>query len=42
MKKPLKMDRDEDDSAREAFEKALEIDPDNGWVKYELLPKVTE
>ncbi len=36
------MDRDEENSAREAFEKALEIDPDNGWVKYELLPKVTE
>lgn len=36
------MDRDEKDSAREAFEKALEIDPDNGWVKYDLLPKVTE
>ena len=36
------MDRDEDDSARAAFEKALEIDPDNGWVKYELLPKVSE
>ena len=36
------MDRDEKDSARTAFEKALEIDPDNGWVKYELLPKVTE
>ena len=34
------MDRDEKGSAREAFEKALEIDPDNGWVKYELLPKV--
>ncbi len=36
------MDRDEEDSARAAFEKALEIDPDNGWVKYELLPKVSE
>ena len=36
------MDRDEENSAREAFEKALEIDPDNGWVKYDLLPKVTE
>lgn len=36
------MDRDEKDSAREAFEKALEIDPDNGWVKYDLLPKVSE
>ena len=34
------MDRDEENSAREAFEKALEIDPDNGWVKYDLLPKV--
>ena len=22
----------------QAFEKALEIDPDNGWVKYDLLP----
>lgn len=36
------MDRNEENSAREAFEKALEIDPDNGWVKYELLPKVSE
>ncbi|MCY3683580.1 MAG: tetratricopeptide repeat protein [Gemmatimonadetes bacterium] len=36
------MDRDEKDPARAAFEKALEIDPDNGWVKYELLPKVSE
>lgn len=36
------MDRDEKNAARTAFEKALEIDPDNGWVKYELLPKVTE
>lgn len=36
------MDRDEKDSARTAFEKALEIDPDNGWVKYDLLPKVAE
>ena len=32
------MDRGEEDSAREAFEKALEIDPDNGWVKNDLLP----
>ncbi len=36
------MDRDEENSARTAFEKALEIDPDNGWVKYDLLPKVSE
>ena len=36
------LDRGERDAARAAFEKALEIDPDNGWVKYELLPKVTE
>ncbi len=36
------MDRDEENSARAAFEKALEIDPDNGWVKYGLLPKVSE
>ena len=36
------MDRDEENSARAAFEKALEIDPNNGWVKYELLPKVSE
>ena len=34
------LDRDEEDAARAAFEKALEIDPDNGWVKYELLPKM--
>ncbi len=34
------LDRDEEDSARAAFEKALEIDSNNDWVKYELLPKV--
>ena len=34
------MDRDEENSARAAFEKALEIDPNNGWVKYDLLPKM--
>ena len=28
------------ESARAAFEKALVIDPDFGWVKYELLPKL--
>ena len=30
--------RGELESARAAFEKALEIDPDFGWVKYWLLP----
>ena len=28
------------ESARAAFEKALEIDPDFGWVKYALLPEL--
>ena len=33
-------DRGELESARAAFEKALEIDPDFGWVKYWLLPEL--
>ena len=33
-------DRGELESARTAFEKALEIDPDFGWVKYGLLPEL--
>ena len=32
------LDRDERDEARAAFEKALEIEPDFGWVRYDLLP----
>ena len=32
--------RGELESARAAFEKALEIDPDFGWVKYWLLPEL--
>ncbi len=32
------LDRDERDQAKAAFEKALEIDPDFGWVRYVLLP----
>ena len=32
------LDKDEKDAAQVAFEKALEIDPDNSWVKYDLLP----
>lgn len=28
-------------AARTAFERALEINPDYGWVKYELLPEMT-
>lgn len=35
------MEREETILARKAFEKALEINPDYGWVKYRLLPKVT-
>ena len=35
------MDRNETILARKAFEKALEINPDYGWVKYVLMPKVT-
>ena len=34
------LDRGELDSARAAFEKALEIDPEFGWVKYVLLPEL--
>ena len=33
-------DRGELESARAAFEKALEVDPDFGWVKYVLLPEL--
>ena len=33
-------DRGELEPARAAFEKALEIDPDFGWVKYVLLPEL--
>ncbi len=33
-------DRGELESARAAFEKALEIDPGFGWVKYGLLPEL--
>jgi tetratricopeptide (TPR) repeat protein len=35
------IDRRETILARKAFEKALQINPDCGWVKYHLLPKVT-
>jgi tetratricopeptide (TPR) repeat protein len=35
------LDRKETILARNAFEKALEINPDYGWVKYVLMPKVT-
>ena len=34
-------DRNETILARKAFESALRINPDYGWVKYGLLPKVT-
>lgn len=34
------MEKDQDTKARAAFEKALEIDPDFGWVKYGLLPQL--
>ena len=35
------LDRNETILARKAFEKALEINPDYGWVKYVLIKKVT-
>jgi len=35
------LDREETILARKAFEKALMINPDYGWVKYVLLPKIT-
>ena len=28
------------ESAKVCFEKALEIGPDNGWVRYHLMPKI--
>ena len=34
------LDRDERAEAKAAFEKALEIEPDFGWVRYALLPGV--
>ena len=34
------LDRKETILARKAFEKALEINPDYGWVKFVLMPKV--
>ena len=34
------MDRGQLRKAREAFEKALEVDPDFGWVRYALLPSL--
>ncbi len=35
------LDRNETILAKKAFEKALEINPDYGWVKYVLMKKVT-
>jgi tetratricopeptide (TPR) repeat protein len=34
------MDRKETIQAKRAFDRALEINPDNGWVKHVLLPKL--
>ena len=34
------MEREQKEQARAAFEKALEIDPDFAWVKYQLMPQV--
>ena len=34
------LDRDEKEPAKAAFEKALQINPDFGWVKYVLLPEL--
>ena len=36
------LDRDERDSARVAFERALEIDPHNAWVEHVLMPKLDQ
>jgi len=33
---------DQYEKAKEAYEKALKIDPDYGWVKYHLMPKLAE
>lgn len=38
----INLDRGDTVSARSAFERALAIDPNFGWVKYELLPKLNE
>ena len=35
------MERKESGAAREAFEKALEIDPDNRWVRKKLSKDLT-
>jgi tetratricopeptide (TPR) repeat protein len=35
------IDRNETILARKAFETALQINPEYGWVKYVLLPKVS-
>jgi len=35
-----RMDRKETIQAKRAFERALDINPDNGWVKHVLLPKL--
>ena len=36
------MDQRELEKARSSFEKALEINPDFGWVKDELIPSLEE
>jgi tetratricopeptide (TPR) repeat protein len=36
------LERKETILARKSFEKALEINPNYGWVKYGLLPKITK
>lgn len=38
----VEIDLGDIDSAKEYFEKALEIDPNNNWVKYQLMPKLKE
>lgn len=36
------LEQNQPEAAREAFEKSLQINPDYGWIKYDLLPKVQE
>jgi tetratricopeptide (TPR) repeat protein len=38
----VQMDAERYEHARTAFEKALSINPDYGWVKYDLLPRLQE
>lgn len=36
----VKLEMGERDAAKSHWDKALEIDPENGWVKFQLMPKL--